>query len=187
MMALKTYNQPQLGIAETLLFMPDLLHFWLSGVKASEYSIASTSQMLDARTRRWDDAMLQSLNCRRIPARRRGAGNTVGHSARRCRSSLQPRCEHADRCTGQSRYGFGHRRRAGAGRKLAYLSSGTWSLMGIELPEPLIDTRVLQRGFTTKVAWRTRFVSEEHRWIVAGAGMPVAHGCGRATSTRMPN
>jgi rhamnulokinase len=61
MMALKTYNQPQLGIAETLLFMPDLLHFWLSGVKASEYSIASTSQMLDARTRRWDDGCCKKL------------------------------------------------------------------------------------------------------------------------------
>jgi rhamnulokinase len=62
LMALKMQNSQQLQNAQTLLMMPDLLHFWLCGVKASEYTIASTSQMLDARTRGWHDGLLQRLN-----------------------------------------------------------------------------------------------------------------------------
>ena len=62
LLALKEQNSPQLKIARTLLFVPDLLHFWLSGEKRSEYSIASTSQMLNAQARDWDRELLEELN-----------------------------------------------------------------------------------------------------------------------------
>ncbi len=48
--------------AETLLFMPDLFHYRLTGVRQSEYSIASTSQMLNAVTRKWDRNLFQKLD-----------------------------------------------------------------------------------------------------------------------------
>ena len=54
---LATREPEQLERADSLLFTPDLLNFFLSGVRAAEYSIASTSQLLDARARTWDDAL----------------------------------------------------------------------------------------------------------------------------------
>ena len=54
-------NKNLLGLSETLLFIPDLLNFFFTGKKFSEYSIASTSQMLDAKTRKWDRNIFQKL------------------------------------------------------------------------------------------------------------------------------
>jgi rhamnulokinase len=48
-----------LEAAETLLMMPDLFHYWLSGEIGGETTIASTSQLLDARTRHWADDLLE--------------------------------------------------------------------------------------------------------------------------------
>ena len=48
-------RDPQLAAAETLLMMPDLFHYWLTGRQVAEYTIACTSQMLDARSRTWAD------------------------------------------------------------------------------------------------------------------------------------
>jgi rhamnulokinase len=58
-------GDPQLKTADALLMMPDLFNFWLSGRKAAEYTIASTSQMLDSRTRTWAAELLDDLG---IPA-----------------------------------------------------------------------------------------------------------------------
>ena len=54
-------NDPQLDAAHTLLMMPDLFHYWLTGCKAVEYTIASTSQMLHAYDRRWATGLLSRL------------------------------------------------------------------------------------------------------------------------------
>ena len=54
-------NHPHLEYAETLLMMPDLFHYWLSGIKAVEYTDASTSQLFDARERRWSTEILSKL------------------------------------------------------------------------------------------------------------------------------
>jgi rhamnulokinase len=53
-----------LDLADTLLFMPDLFNYYLSGEMLCEYSIASTSQLLNARTKEWDKAILKKLNIR---------------------------------------------------------------------------------------------------------------------------
>ncbi len=52
---------PQLAAARRLLFMPDLFHYWLTGVQSAEYTIATTSQMLGARERQWASGMLGRL------------------------------------------------------------------------------------------------------------------------------
>jgi rhamnulokinase len=170
MMALKTYNQPQLGIAETLLFMPDLLHFWLSGTKASEYSIASTSQMLDARTRRWDDGLLQKLE---LPTHVLQDIVAPGTQLGTLRADVAARCNLGANtpiiAPGSHDTASAIAAVPAEGGKWAYLSSGTWSLMGIELPEPLIDERVLARGFTNEggVANTIRFLKNiAGLWLV---------------------
>src|SRR6266404_874804 len=53
LLALKRDRSPLLDAAETLLFIPDLFHYWLTGIKANEYTDASTSQLIDPHTRGW--------------------------------------------------------------------------------------------------------------------------------------
>ena len=55
-------NDPQLETADTLLMMPDLYHYWLTGCKTIEFSIATTSQMYDIRQRHWATPVLAKLN-----------------------------------------------------------------------------------------------------------------------------
>ena len=61
--------EPQLAAAHDMLMLPDLFHYWLTGRKVAEYTIASTSQMLDARTRGWATALLDrfGISARMLP------------------------------------------------------------------------------------------------------------------------
>lgn len=170
MMALKTQNSPQLETARTLLMMPDLLHFWLCGVKTSEYSIASTSQMLDARTRGWHDGLLQRLDLpSNILPEITAPGTTLGcvRAGLAARLGLSPDVPVI--APGSHDTASAVAAVPAEGDNWAYLSSGTWSLMGIELREPLLDARVLQRGFTNEggVANTIRFLKNiAGLWLV---------------------
>ena len=64
LLALSKIQKELLDLADTLLFMPDLFNYYLSGEMLCEYSIASTSQLLNARTKEWDKAILKKLNIR---------------------------------------------------------------------------------------------------------------------------
>ncbi|MCB0151006.1 MAG: rhamnulokinase, partial [Caldilineaceae bacterium] len=60
--SMRALDDPQLDSARTLLLMPDLFHYWLSGEQVAEYTIASTTQMLLARDRRWATKLLDRLD-----------------------------------------------------------------------------------------------------------------------------
>ncbi len=61
LLAMQEARSPALDAAETLLFMPDLFNYLFTGVRKAEFSIASTSQMMDPRTGTWADALLDEL------------------------------------------------------------------------------------------------------------------------------
>src|SRR3954453_13843010 len=61
LLAMQRDRSPLLDVAETLLFMPDLFHFFFTGVKANEFTDASTSQMIDPGSRSWAYGLLQSF------------------------------------------------------------------------------------------------------------------------------
>jgi len=152
LIALKKGGSPQLDAARNLLFTPDLLHFWLTGVKANEYTIASTSQMLDARRRDWDTELLGQFG---LPA---GLLQTLvppGTVLGKLRPELAARLN-LGRETPVIAPGSHDTASAVAAvpwesaQGTAYVSSGTWSLMGLELPEPLISERTFQLGFTNE-------------------------------------
>ncbi len=153
LLALKDQNPWELEHAQTLLFMPDLLHFWLSGERRNEYSIASTSQMVDARTRNWDDELLARFGLPRdLLAPIAMPGSTLGTlrpdvAARLGLSANTPVIAPGghDTASAVSAVPF-----AGSGERAAYLSSGTWSLMGLELSEPLINEQSFELGFTNE-------------------------------------
>ena len=61
LLSLQKAGSPLLENAHTLLMMPDLLHFWLTGVKTTEWSNATSTQMADPRTRTWDNELIAAF------------------------------------------------------------------------------------------------------------------------------
>ncbi len=152
LLALKKAESAQLEAAKTLLFIPDLLHFWLCGAKKSEYSIASTSQMLDARTRSWDLELLNRFGLATgILSEIVAPGTILGEvradvAARLGLKSKTPVIAPGAHDTASAIVAVPWQ----SGQNSAYLSSGTWSLMGLELDTPLISPQSEALGFTNE-------------------------------------
>lgn len=143
-------DHPWLKIAHRLLFLPDLLNYFLTGEAVSEITIASTSQMLDARRRQWSSEIFSTLN---LPAHIMAEIVPSGYA-------LGPLREEVTRETGlrveRVIATAGHDTACAVaavpaeGKDWAYLSSGTWSLMGVELTEPMIGSEARQLNFTNE-------------------------------------
>lgn len=145
--------------ARRLLMVPDLCHHALCGSTCGEYTNASTTQLVDVRTRRWAEDLFSRLALpREIMPETVSPGTDLGE--------LRP--------TLQKELGVGPLRvlapathdtaSAVAGTPLqpgwAYVSSGTWSLVGVELPSPLVNDQVARANFTNEggVAGTIRFL-----------------------------
>ncbi len=159
--ASKRDRDPALEIADTLLLMPNALTYLLSGSKAAEYSIATTTQLYDPRDRDWAwdlidalelprrifpkivppatpagelrKAVCEELNCAPIPVLLVGSHDTAAAVA------AVP---------------------AGSEHSWAYLSSGTWSLLGVELDSPCITPQAMEANYTNEggVGGKVRFL-----------------------------
>ncbi len=158
--AMRRDGNEALAQAETVLFMPDALSWMLTGEKVCEYTIASTSQLLNPRTKELDEELLRSVGLsRKNFGRMIQPGQVVG--------TLKEEI--------QQQTGFGSipvvavaghdtASAVGAvpalGKEFAYLSSGTWSLMGIESREPIINKRSYDLNFTNEggIEGTTRFL-----------------------------
>jgi rhamnulokinase len=149
------------GKEKTLLFMPDLVNYFLTGRKANERSIASTGQLLDAKTQNWDSALLTAMG---LPEKLFGelvdAGTDLG--------GLLPELTDGWGIKSSLRViavGSHDTASAVAGvpaleEEPVFLSSGTWSLMGRELKEPVLTEESFQAGFSNEggVLGTTRFL-----------------------------
>ena len=149
--SMRALDDPQLDSARTLLLMPDLFHYWLSGEQVAEYTIASTTQMLLARDRRWATKLLDRLD---LPAgllpRIVQPGTVVGPLLAQVAEETgvpagTPVVASAGHDTGSAVAAI-----PGLDERSVYLSSGTWSLMGIEVPEPIINAKMLELNFTNE-------------------------------------
>lgn len=143
-----------LDTAEHLLFMPDLFSFYLTGVPGNEYTIASTSELLDARTREWNMPLIDSMGLpRRLFGRIFRPGEIRGTVKDEIADSIGlPRgvkvVAVASHDTASAVYAIKYE--TGKEPVSAFLSSGTWSLLGIELDEPLLTDRARTAGFTNE-------------------------------------
>ena len=150
LLALKRQNSPLLDHAETLLFLPDLFHYWLTGAKTTEYSMASSSQFSDPRTRGWATDLLSAfgLPTHLVPSILE-AGEEIGtltaSVAQELGSRRLPVIACAEHDTGSAIVAV-----PATSPNFAYISSGTWSLMGIETHSPIIDARTLAHNFTNE-------------------------------------
>lgn len=168
LLALKRSRSPLLDVAETLLMMPDLFGWLLTGERVSEFTDASTTQLLDARRGTWSSELCQAFELpfeilprlikpgtELAPLRRSvaeelgiqqsvsvyspGTHDTASAVAAVPASSMRSGTEPPDWC---------------------YLSSGTWSLLGVEVPSPVITADTLRCNFTNEggVAGTTRLL-----------------------------
>lgn len=136
--------------ARKLLFTPDLINYFLTGVAANEYTIASTSQLLNAKSRHWDEGLFTCLN---LPI-----------------SIMQPiiyPCTLLGKLTADIAgetglrdckvFAIGSHDTASAiaaiplqGEDWAFLSSGTWSLLGLLTKQPYLNIEALNNDFTNE-------------------------------------
>ncbi len=143
-------DAPALHAAKSILLMPDLLHFWLSGRKANEFSIATTSQCFDPRAGDWAREMLEKLA---IPSQIFGDIVQPGTILDR----LRPAVMEETGCPPIPVIAPGSHDTASAvaavparGEDYVYLSSGTWSLIGLEVREPIINQETLAANLTNE-------------------------------------
>lgn len=150
LLALQRDRSPLLEVAENLLFIPDLFHYWFTGVKANEYTDASTSQLLDPATRTWARGLIHSFG---LPEKIFGSivmpGTVLGPLrpaiATDCGLTPVPVIAPATHDTAAAVAAV-----PAEGNSWAYISSGTWSLMGAEIAEPLTGDAVQEANFTNE-------------------------------------
>ncbi|HLN28767.1 MAG TPA: rhamnulokinase family protein [Gemmataceae bacterium] len=150
LLALQQAASPLLDMAETLLMMPDLFHFFFTGIKANEFTDASTTQFYNPASREW---AYDLLNAFQLPTRILGTVVAPGTVLGPLRSSVVSETginpalviAPASHDTGSAVAAVPAR-----GTSWAYISSGTWSLMGAELAAPLINDAALRYNFTNE-------------------------------------
>jgi len=150
LLALQRDRSPLLDVAQTLLFIPDLFHYWLTGIKANEYTDASTSQMIDPTARTWAHGLIQAFG---LPERILGTLVAPGTALGPLRPAVVtetgirpvPVIAPATHDTAAAVAAVPAR-----GDSWAFISSGTWSLMGTELAAPLVNEQALRFNFTNE-------------------------------------
>lgn len=144
-------RDPQLDAAETLLLMPDLFNYWMTGQKVAEYTIASTSQMLDARGRIWASDLLAGLG---IPIAILppvvDAGTVLGELRSDIASEVGAPGSPQVIAIGSHDTASAVAAIPDLGPDSVYISSGTWSLIGVETAQPVLSDRALALNFTNE-------------------------------------
>jgi len=158
--AMRREQNSALQMAKKILFMPDALSWMLTGNEVCEYTIASTSQMLDPRTKQLDERLLASVGLSRSKfGKMVNPGTVIGvltdEVQRLTGLGPVPVIAVAGHDTGSAVAAV-----PAKNEKFAYLSSGTWSLMGIETKDAIINDLSYERNFTNEggVEGTTRFL-----------------------------
>jgi rhamnulokinase len=132
----------QLAAACDLLLIPDLLGYWLTGVKAAELTNASTTQLLDVRTGRWADELIGRAGiARRIFPDVVQSGDRLGET-----TTGVPVIAVGSHDTASAVAGVPAR-----DDRFAYISCGTWSLVGVELDRPVLSDDSRTANFTNEL------------------------------------
>jgi len=171
---------PKLSITDTFLMVPDYLNFLLSGKKLTEYSIATTSQLFNPTKNEWAYHLIERLDFKSnwfqkvIPS-----GSILGNIKDYVSNEvglandtkiIAPACHDTGSAVAavpvdMDKYSSG---------EWAYLSSGTWSLLGVELNKPLINNKVLKYNFTNEGG-----LNNSIRFLKNVTGMWIIQECKR--------
>lgn len=157
---LRRNHDSALEVADKILFIPDALIYMLTGEQVCEYTVLSTSQMLDPRTKRIDDELLQVIG---LDETRFGRYVQPGEQVGVLSDEVQrltglgaiPVIAVAGHDTGSAVAAV-----PAENERFAYLSCGTWSLLGIEVPDAIINEKSFAYNFTNEggIEGTTRFL-----------------------------
>ncbi|MDL2236755.1 rhamnulokinase [Christensenellaceae bacterium OttesenSCG-928-K19] len=143
-------HMDQLERTKMLLFTPDLLNYFLTGVGKTEYTIASTSQMLDARARYWDMELIKKAG---IPTQMLGKivqpGTICGTlSDEICEELSAPKAKVV--CIASHDTASAVASIPTQAEDFLYISCGTWALLGTELKQPVLDEKAQEYNFANE-------------------------------------
>jgi sugar (pentulose or hexulose) kinase len=133
--------ETRLGSARRLLMIPDLFAYWLTGAQGAEVTNASTTQLLDVRTRTWATELIEKIGV--DPAlfpELREPGTVIGSF------DGTPVIAVGSHDTASAVVGV-----PATGDRFAYISCGTWSLVGVELDHPVLTDASREANFTNEL------------------------------------
>lgn len=150
LLAMSIQKSPLFEVAKTFVTIPDLFNYWLSGQITNEFTNATTTQCLDPMKRDWAKPVLDALN---IPSHLFGpitdSGSLIGtllpNIAEETGASRVQIVVPACHDTGSAVVAVPTQN-----QDFAWLSSGTWSIMGAEVRHPSLDEKALQYNFTNE-------------------------------------
>ena len=167
--AMRLAGAPTLGVAARLLSIPDLFNYWLTGVARSETTIASTTQFFNPATMTWAADLLRRLDLPdQILAELVPPGTLLGKMLDSPHAPVYATAGH-DTAAAVAAVP------AASGDNWCYISSGTWSLMGLELDRPVINAQSLTANYTNEVG-----VSGKIRFLKNIAGLWLLQECRKA-------
>lgn len=177
LLSMVVYKSPQLEIADTFLMIPDLFNYWLSGVKVCEFTDATTTQFYNPNQKDWARSLLERIG---IPThflpKIIQPGTILGELLPELREEIGLSKLHivAPACHDTASAVAAVPVRS---RDVAYISSGTWSLMGVEVEKPLITSQSLADNFTNEGG-----VCGTFRFLKNIAGLWLVQECRRIWS-----
>ena len=156
LMAVKKKNPEYLEQADTLLFMPDYFHYLLSGKKAVEYTIATTGQLVSPVAKDWDYELFDMLGYpKNIFPEIKMAGSVLGSLTKEVEEEVGFTCQvvmPASHDTGSAVMAV-----PSMGKETVYISSGTWSLMGVESLEAICNVASHEANLTNEGGYNYRY------------------------------
>ena len=156
LMAVKVNTPQYLENTSHFLFMPDFLHYKLCGVMRNEYTIASTSALMNAQSKNWDDEIItrcgfpRDIFCEIVPA-----GSVLGGLTDAVRQVVGFDCKVIMPPSHDTASAF--LAVPAKSERSVYISSGTWSLMGVELSEPITSAVSHDANFTNEGGYDYRY------------------------------
>lgn len=156
LMAVKEQQPENMEKAESMLMIPDFFNFKLTGVKKTEYTNASTTQLVNPETKDWDYELIDMLGYnRKIFGEISKPGVSVGHFTEEVKEAVGFDCEvvlPATHDTGSAVLAVPTN-----DDNAIYISSGTWSLMGVERMEADCSVESMKQNFTNEGGYNYRF------------------------------
>ena len=156
LIALKKENPEQLASASGFLMIPEYFNFLLTGIRQNEYTNATSTNLVNARTKTWDMELIERLG---LPSGIFGPlampGTSLGHFTETVKEEVGFDCEvllPATHDTGSAFLAVPAR-----DDKAVYISSGTWSLLGVENNEPITTEESRLQNFTNEGGYQYRY------------------------------
>ena len=144
-------DSPAFRAARTVLLIPDLLGFWLSGVRVAEATNASTTALLDVHRRTWDLELIESLDISPSLFPPLGSpGDVIGPLADATREQTGASVETLLTLVGSHDTASAIVGVPAGDTPFAYIACGTWSLVGVELDEPILTDESREANFTNE-------------------------------------